>query len=292
MNRLQKKCLIGSVALHGFLLLILLVGPAFLSPNKPMDDLQVIEFIPDLLVDENVSGGGNPNAGAQPPPPQPKPEVKPEPRPEVKPDPPSPKVEPKIEPKADPKPEPKEVVTKEEKIDPDSLETAKPKLPKVNTKVYSAPKQTTINSKAKAAESARKAELQRIDEARRLLAQSAGKVRPSSATTIESYGPGGGGPTYANYAAWVKTVYENAWLPPEETDSDDAITVVTVTIARDGKVLEARITRRSGDTAVDNSVQRTLERVTTIGRPFPEGATERQRSYIINFNLKAKRGLA
>jgi hypothetical protein len=41
---------------------------------------------------------------------------------------------------------------------------------------------------------------------------------------------------------------------------------------------------------VDASVQRTLDRVKFIA-PFPEGATEKERTYIINFNLKAKRML-
>jgi hypothetical protein len=39
---------------------------------------------------------------------------------------------------------------------------------------------------------------------------------------------------------------------------------------------------------VDKSVQRTLDRVTFIA-PFPEGAKDKQRTYTINFNLKAKR---
>jgi hypothetical protein len=37
-------------------------------------------------------------------------------------------------------------------------------------------------------------------------------------------------------------------------------------------------------------VQKTLDRVQQIA-PFPDGATEKERTYIINFNLKAKRML-
>jgi hypothetical protein len=43
---------------------------------------------------------------------------------------------------------------------------------------------------------------------------------------------------------------------------------------------------------VDASVQRSLDRVTTIGRPFPEGSKDQQRTYILKFDLRAKRGLA
>ncbi len=35
---------------------------------------------------------------------------------------------------------------------------------------------------------------------------------------------------------------------------------------------------------------RTLDRVTFIA-PFPDGSTEKQKTFIINFNLKAKRML-
>ena len=66
------------------------------------------------------------------------------------------------------------------------------------------------------------------------------------------------------------------------------ITKATVTIASDGTVLSARILKPSGDASVDRSVQRTLDRVTFIA-PFPEGAKDKQRTYTINFNLKAKR---
>ena len=72
--------------------------------------------------------------------------------------------------------------------------------------------------------------------------------------------------------------------------NDDANAKVTVTIARDGTVISARILTPSGDAGVDASVQRTLDRVTFIA-PFPEGATETERTYTINFNLKAKRSL-
>ena len=86
----------------------------------------------------------------------------------------------------------------------------------------------------------------------------------------------------------VKSIYERAWVPPDDSASDDAITKVTVTIGHDGTVISARVLQGSGDSKVDKSVQRTLDEVTFIA-PFPEGAKEKQRTYTINFNLKAKR---
>jgi len=102
--------------------------------------------------------------------------------------------------------------------------------------------------------------------------------------------PGNSSAAYANYASVVKSVYEQAWTPPDDTASDDANTKVSITIASDGTVVSARILTPSGDASVDASIQRTLDRVTFI-KPFPEGAKEKERIYIINFNLKAKRML-
>ena len=79
-------------------------------------------------------------------------------------------------------------------------------------------------------------------------------------------------------------------FPPGETASDDANVKVRVTIASDGRVISAQVIGPSGDASVDRSVQNTLDRVTDIA-PFPDGSTDTERTYIINFNLKAKRML-
>ena len=106
-------------------------------------------------------------------------------------------------------------------------------------------------------------------------------------TVVDIRGPGG--EAYANYAQWVKTVYEDAWDPADDLLDDESTAQVTVTILKNGDVITARITKRSGVSSLDKSVQRALDKVRTIGRPFPEGAKEDQRTFTINFNLKAKR---
>ncbi len=288
---LQQKCLIASAGMHLLLLVILFVGPAFLSPRNPLENLPVIDFIPDRLVDAAVVGGGNPNV--RPPPPTPAPPTPAPPPPVVKPAPaPAPAPEPKPEPaKPEPKArEPEPVKTARDLTpDPDSLDVQRPRKPAISTKIVTRKDTPTKTSKA-GMEAGERA----LAQARQQIARAASSIREAAAapTTIEDFGPGGGGPTYASYAAWVKTVYENAWVPPSDTASDDAITVVTVTIARDGTVVSARISKGSGDALVDASVRSTLDRVKTIGRPFPEGVKDRERTYIIHFNLKAKRGLA
>jgi TonB family protein len=104
-------------------------------------------------------------------------------------------------------------------------------------------------------------------------------------TTIDM--PGNSSVAYANYATVVKSVYEQAWILPNDV-ADNANTKASVAIANDGTVVSARIITPSGDAGLDASVQRTLERVKFIA-PFPEGATEKERTYIINFNPQVKR---
>ena len=101
-------------------------------------------------------------------------------------------------------------------------------------------------------------------------------------------GPGGGGEVYASYDQAVRSAYWHAWRPPQDTATDNAITRATVTIASDGSVLSARIIQPSGDASVDRSVRETLDRVTYIA-PFPQGAKDKQRTYTIKFDLKARR---
>jgi TonB family protein len=283
MNRIHKKCFVASLGVHALLLAILFVGPAFLSsPDLPVPE--PIDFIPSRLVDEAVSGGGNPNA--RPPEPQP---VKPQP---VRPTPVAPPPEPRPEPEVKKAPEP--VVKKAPepvKAEPESLEVTKKHVPKINLEVKTAKNQPKTKAPdTKAQERAEQEARQRLANA---IQKAAGSISRStaSATTIEEIGPGGGGPAYASYASEVQRVYREAWAPPEDTVNDNAVVRARVTIRHDGRVTDARVISASGDIQVDNSVKFTLERVKFIA-PFPEGAKDKERTYIIKFDLKVKRGLA
>ena len=294
MDRLQKKCFIASAGFHLLLAAILLVGPAFLSSSSKSDSTPILDVIPGKVIDAAFNGGGNPNA--KPPPPLP-PENKPQPpAPQPLPQPP-PQPQPEVRATPEPAPETARETRTElpERKDPDSLETAKEKtrrLPNISLKEVSRPhakKPATDSAVAEAAEARRYAEQRRRAAAAvGSLAQSL-KEDMSDAVSIDTnYGPRGGGEAYASYDEVVRSIYWHAWVAPDDTATDDAIVKATVTIARDGNVLAARILRSSGDAGVDRSVQRTLERVTFV-HAFPEGAKDKERTYTINFNLKAKR---
>ncbi|HAO80004.1 MAG TPA: hypothetical protein DCQ92_13740 [Verrucomicrobia subdivision 3 bacterium] len=279
MNRLQKKCLIATAGFHLLLLVILLVGPGFFTAKPKMDDTQVLEVIPANLIDAAFSSGVK---AAQPPPPTPivKP---PEPQPQPTPEPPKPVV----------KPEP---VKPPDKLPPDDLKpVVKPSTkppehiikPDLKPIVRKTPPKNTDNSEAEnAAKEQKRLRDQRLKAFKSALTSI--KENSSSATTVEM--PGASSVSYANYASVVKSIYEREWRTPDDAASDDANTRVSVTIARDGTVLSSRMLTPSGDASVDRSVQRTLDRVTFIA-PFPDGSKEKEKTFIINFNLKSKRML-
>ena len=261
MNRLQKKCVIITVGIHLLLLLILMVGPAFFYSKPKADDLPVLDVIPANLIDASFNSGV---ANAQPPPPAPvTPPQPPPPVPVVAPPPPE-KIE-RIEP-----------------IKPDLKSVEKPARPPehkidVNLKpvVRNVPK-TSPNANAAARARAIRGALRNL------------KSNLTSATTIDM--PGNSSVAYANYATVVKNVYDQTWTAPATVLGADEVTKASVTIASDGTVISARIDTPSGDANLDASVQQTLERVKFIA-PFPEGTTEKERTYPISFNPELKRML-
>jgi TonB family protein len=266
MNRLQKKCLIVTAGFHLLLLLVLVFGSAFFSARNRPDDSQVLDMIPANLADATVSSGVR---GAQPPPPAPAP---PQPQAVVTPPAPPQKVQP---------PEP--VKSTEPDVTKPPEHVIKPDL--THVVVRTVPKNFTPQ---KSADDERQQKLQQQRDRAIAAAIRNLKKNLTSATVVDM--PGNSTVAYANYASVVKSVYELAWTPPDSTDSDDANTKVKVTIASDGTVITASIVTPSGDASVDASVQKTLDRVTFIA-PFPDGAKETERTYIINFNLKSKRML-
>jgi TonB family protein len=302
MNRLQKKCLVASMAMHSLLLVILLVGPAFLSSTKVSNDLPVLDMIPSRLTDALFSGGGKPNAKPPPASPVAQPVQQPEP---PTPQPPQPEPvtsKPPIEskPRPEPKPPKTEPTPVTVKAETSKLSTDKPKSQiKVNDKITTLKPKDLADAKAKKEqeqEQARARERELADArqrtAKEIDARLSGSLKSlsenlSSGTTIEMPGTGGGA-AYANYAQVIKSIYDHAWIDPDEVSDNAATVKVKVVVARDGSIISDSITGRSGIPALDKSVQHALDRVRQLP-PFPEGAKERERTFIINFNLKAKR---
>ncbi len=279
MSRLQKKCLIASAALHGLLLLVLLVGPAFfVARQKPAHNLPVLDYIPARLIDEAMFGGGTPNAvlppaSEQPPAAQPAPPVLP--RPVVTP-PPDPKPTPK---------KPSESKATDTKSKPPStkksidLDTTKVVKRKTSSKTASKESRAKDDAKDDARQAAAWQSL--VNGVQQNLLKN---LKPGTVIGI----PGPGGEAYANYGQVIKSIYEKAWHKPTEAADDSAEVEVEVTLWRDGTVIRSRIVARSGNTVLDKSVQSVLDRVRTVP-PFPEGAKDDERTFNITFRLKNNR---
>jgi len=270
MNRLQKKCVIATAGFHLLLLLVLVFGSAFFQPRPKPDDTQLLNVIPANLIDAAFSSGVR---NATPPaltpivtpPPQPAP-----PTPVVQPT-PTPTLIDRVEKYFKPEPvKPTPDLTPVEKPARSEPHKIQPNLtPTVRTPPKNSP--TTDNSQQTA---------RAINTAIRNL-----KKNLSPGTTIDM--PGDSTVAYANYASVVKSIYDRAWTLPDTIAGDENI-MVKVTIASDGTVISSRITERSGDAPVDASVQRALDRVTFVA-PFPEGSSDKQRTYTIDFNPQIKK---
>jgi TonB family protein len=99
--------------------------------------------------------------------------------------------------------------------------------------------------------------------------------------------PGGGDGGSDDYRAIIKDAYDQAWIHPTDVTSATASVQVEVVVSRTGKVIDDRITRRSGIGALDHSVQEALDQVRLNGLPpFPPGTVEDKRSFLIDFRLR------
>jgi TonB family protein len=293
MDRLGKKCFVASCGMHVVLVLIVLFGAAFFTPEKKAPPVDNLTMIPSKLIDDALSGGGgNPKIAPSdakikgdtldPVPVQPTP------------------VKPQVEP-----PKPKVTETPPTKPpEPKKIETPKPTAikipkdpPKTTTKPKDAPIELTPVSKSKTdREKARKeaeAKARAAEQAAQdRMAKALGNVRKNlkqgftSGTAVEVSGPGG--EAYASYRSFVFAAYDNAWQVQPDIADDDAVVVARIVIHRTGRIISATISERSGMSALDKSVQRALDGVKSLP-PFPESTRDQERIFVIEFSLKAKR---
>lgn len=310
MKGLQNKCLIASAFTHGLLLLLVVVGSAFIS-RKPKVEPASFELIaiPAMLVDEpNVVGGGNPNATPAPqtpapatPAPEP-PQTRVEPPPETKPPetkPPEIKPPEQVrEPVKQPPPEP--VKPEVRPKDPDAfnfnrvIQKAKPAPEKKPSSFdLSEAKKMTIKSTAEGKSSDNEKSDHPNREAQMARAGALSSAFERMRGGLSSVGshelPGPGGAAYASYELALRKFYEDAWIPPQAGRGDEPVVQVEVVIAKDGSILSQKILKKSGRRTLDESVQQTLNRVGRAKAPaFPSGATDEKRSFRINFNLTDK----
>jgi TonB family protein len=287
MNRLQKKCFFAAAGFHLLLVLILLIGPAFLSSSRKPENRPDLTFVPSKTLDDLVSNPGGSRGATAPTPVQPTP---PAPQPVVAQPTPISVVDKTPPPEPAPKEKVKEVTPP--KNETPSLEPAKNSKPKIVVSTIPVIRKSDPQAAAKARAAA---ETKAIAEQNRRMANVLkGAISNlqgglSGTTDIKLSGLGSG-ISYGNWLSAVKQRYTDAWVVPDGVTDDSATVTATVTIARDGEVLSTSITRFSGNSLVDQSVKMTLDRVRDAP-PLPDGAKEDKRTVTINFNVKAKQGL-
>ena len=328
MSRLQSKCVFASAAMHGILFAIIIVGSAFVKAPPRPENVKTIRLMSNATItDEETQGGGNPNvpSDATPPPQliqQPAPPIQQEP-PVKLPDPP--KKEPLVAKKQEPKPvvkkpEPK-IVEPPQKVvkNPNSskvvpkqklIEKPEPKKIEVDIKTVKTAKddpdlrrrqqerERAAKEERERREAERQAEIrahmQAVEAANRdykqrqaALSGIVGKVDTGLARTTNIEMPDPGGEAFINYADLIWSKYYAAWVAPDVTNVRNP-TRVEIVVTKDGRVISSNIIRGSGNAAMDRSVRQALERVTKLPA-FPPGATDAQRTFRINFELKSKR---
>jgi outer membrane biosynthesis protein TonB len=275
------------------------------SPEAPRDAKVVETPLPPVIPPPQPQTLQPQPKQPQPEPPQP---VLPVPEPKKDPTPPKPKI-------ADPPPKAEVKEKKEPKVEePKAPEPERdPKLPAERPLPKPTPKRKVdvnltpavrSNTKQKEELARAQAQAEAEAEASRVRAQQAaaaaqkqrimgaisglqGKLSKGGVSAVP-FGPGG--ETYANYDQYVVSLYDRAWRVSDDISDSAATVKAKIVIARDGKIISAQIVPpRSTNVAFDKSVQSALNRIESIGRSFPDGVKEEQRTIYINFNLQAKR---
>jgi TonB family protein len=307
MSRLEKKCLLASAGAHGTLALLLFLWPLLLVTKHSSEIIPPLMLVPAHIIDGIMASGGNPKATAPPAPapapPRPAPATPavPLPKPEVA---PPPKPQRKViqeEPEAPAKPATRRVrdalpdkkLARVEEADESQESTStKPGRRKIqlsferesgSTQKSPSASDSKADSKARAEAAAHavQAYQSRLNGVLGAIAQGV-----SGGTAIEVPGPGG--EVYADYTQYLQLAYKRAWTPPDDLADELATVKVRVVVARSGNVLSFHVVKYSGISALDRSVERLKQAVPFIA-PFPEGAQDAQRAFLVSFNLKSYR---
>jgi TonB family protein len=256
MNRLQRECLVASAGFHLLLVFLLLIGSAFRAPDgKRGDPAPPIQLVTAPQSELAATAALPPRNGMQP-------GVMPGAVGEIK-----------------------QPITARNL--PESISDRRPTKLQISTNVVIRNLAATATASRPAPRSQPVAGDPRVEQVDRVLAGILSGLSP--ATPIDTNIGSGRDDQARAYEQLVKEAYTRSWIPLEsEVTDEETVTKVTVTIGSEGKVLSRRVIKSSGVAAMDKSVQRALEQVKFI-EPFEPGAREKERTYTINFDLRAKR---
>jgi len=270
MSRLLKKCIFLSIGLHVLVAALLIAAAVFFitKPDKVQPTLSMIA--PEVL--DNIL---NPKP-TKPSPVKPAPTV----RRNVVPQPPKPVQPNKVVPippkKIQNPPAPKKPAPL-----PKATKPTRPKRPSSkNIRIATSTK--NVGSNAPKPVTTPVPTRPKVDSSK--LTGTVQNLRSQLSAAIKVNVSGANAAAFTSYAQYVVSVYRRTWQPliPKNL-TRSRVAVVEVTIDRTGRVLSSRITRKTGDAALDRSVQSALDRVKSIGKAFPAGSKDSKRTFTLDF---------
>ena len=201
--------------------------------------------------------------------------------------------EPKIETPTPPEPEPEPVPTPK----PEPLPQPEPKptpAPKHQVKVSTAKKKVSVSTSPASTESKSTS-----TQSREPAGPSASDIKSRLASKIPAEPGGGGGDGSGNagrpdgvaddfswYRALIKQSIQSAWKKPPIPAGEKIYTEVEIKISGSGAVTFLRISRPSGDSAMDTSVEQAVRSTPRLAKPLPTGLGSPDYTVIIQFKLE------
>jgi TonB family protein len=201
--------------------------------------------------------------------------------------------EPKIETPTPPQPKPEPVPTPK----PEPLPQPEPKptpAPKHQVKVSTAKKKVSVSTSPASAESKSTS-----TQSREPAGPSASDIKSRLASKIPGEPGGGGGDGSGNagrpdgvaddfswYRALIKQSIQSAWKKPPIPAGEKIYTEVEIKISEAGAVTFLRISRPSGDSAMDTSVEQAVRSTPRLAKALPTGLGSPDYTVIIQFKLE------
>ena len=201
--------------------------------------------------------------------------------------------EPKIETPTPPEPKPEPVPTPK----PEPLPQPEPKptpAPKHQVKVSTAKKKVSVSTSPASKESKSTS-----TQSREPAGPSASDIKSRLASKIPAEPGGGGGDGSGNagrpdgvaddfswYRALIKQSIQSAWKKPPIPAGEKIYTEVEIKISEAGAVTFLRISRPSGDSAMDTSVEQAVRSTPRLAKPLPAGLGSPDYTVIIQFKLE------
>lgn len=292
MDKIQKKCLIGSAFFHVVLVASVFLFAGFSRNSKEYEtftQITIVDLDKVLVTDGPTRGGGS---GALPPvvvPPQP------QSRPVQQQSPPQTKPVIKNVESAPVEPAAPQKTKQTSNTDAGSKDVSiDGKLPakkstgiKISTNLVVRKNSAVAKGQGASSANSRFANNRVYEQFNAALKDIGAGLTSGGLKMNDMPGFGGGGPAMINYTQLIMNIFDRAWTPPSEIVDENLVTVVKIVIHKTGRVASTRIVRRSGNAAMDASVQRALESVQSVP-PFPPEARDFERTFEIEFNLKAK----